>query len=900
MLDEARLGTSGVLVVRGPAGIGKSALLDLAAGVATGFRVARATGIESEMELAYAGLHQLCGPLVDGLGRLPGPQREALETVFGLAQGPPPDALLVGLATLGLLADAGERRPLLCLVDDAQWLDYASARAITFAARRLDADRVAIVFGVREPAGRDDLASLPTLDLEGLSDVDARALLASAVAGRLDDTVAARIVAEAEGNPLALLELPRARRPADLAGGFAVTSTSLPRRLEAYFLDRAEHLPPETRRLLLLAATESVGDAAVLARAASLLDLPESAAGPAEDEGLIDLNGKVRFRHPLVRSAIYNAATPTRLREAHAALAEAIDPAIDPDRRAWHRGEAAVGPDEAVAAELESSAQRAKTRGGVAAEAAFLERSAELTPDQDRRVERAIAAAQAKYNAGAPESALQLIALALSGPVNELQRARAERVQAQVALFQQRTTHAALLLIDATSRLERLFPALARATYLDALWMALGAGRATARGVVEAMPVRAPSHEPSPTELLITGCIHFMIDGFPRGVDLLQRAKRAFVDELPAASDPDAIALAYQVAYADWDDESMYLLASRWVSLARETGALATLPVALGFLSDCQFHAGDLGRAISTMEEASLIADAAGSAGAITALGRGRQWLALYQSEDDSAAKRVAVVLRDAVDAGDDRLRTTAEVSAMRAYNCLGLHEDALAVGLSHCERHPYAGDGFALAEMVEAAARTGASEIAADTMLRLRERTRLSGTDCALGMEARSQALTSDDEAAEAFYREAVERLHRTRMKLELARTQLAYGEWLRRVRRRNDAQQQLAVANDTFDAMGSPLLAQRARRELLASGAALPRGRDRLVAGLTAQEAVVGRLASEGRTNREIAAQLFLSPHTVDFHLRKVFRKLGINGRRQLTAALIDRVGAPVGDDA
>jgi DNA-binding CsgD family transcriptional regulator len=895
LLEAARSGVSGVLVVRGPVGMGKSALLDLTVASAAGFRVARVTGIESEMELAFAGLHQLCGPLLDGLARLPPPQRSALETVFGLAEGPRPDGFLVGLATLSLLSEAGQRQPLLCVIDDGQWLDHASAQAIALAARRLQADRVAMVFGVREPSQRDEFASLPQLGLGGLSDADARALLASGVAGRLDDKVAARIVAEAEGNPLALLELPRARRPADLAGGFALTSAPLSSRLEANFLGRADHLPPETRRLLLLAATEPVGDAAVVARAASLLDLPEDAAGPAEDEGLIELGIKVRFRHPLVRSAIYKAASPGQLREAHAALAEASDPVLDPDRRAWHHGEAALGPDEAVAAELERAAQRAKTRGGLAAEAAFLERSAVLTLDPDRRVERALAAAQAKYNAGAPESALDLVALAESGWINDLQRARAERMQAQVALFQQRTTDAALLLITATSRLERLFPALARETYLDALWMALGAGRDTAREVVEAIPAKSLSHEPSATELLLTGCIHLIIDGFPYGIDLRQQAKRALVDALPTVDDPDAIALAYQVAYADWDDESMYLLASRWVRLARDTGALATLPVALGFLSDCRFYAGDLGLSVSIIEEALLIADAVGSAGAVVALTRGRQWLTIYQSGEDLAAEQVDAVLRDAVEAGDDRLRSSAEVSAMSAYNSLGRYEDALAVGLSHCERHPQKGAGFALAEMVEAAARTGATDVARETMLRLCERTRLAGTDCALGVEARSQALTSDDAVAELFYREAVERLGRTRMKLELARTQLVYGEWLRRGNRRSDARQQLRVAYETFDAMGASFLAVRARREVLATGGTLPRARDRLVVELTAQETVVGRLASEGRTNREIATQLFLSPHTVDFHLRKVYRKLDIRSRGQLTRALIDRVSSP-----
>ena len=891
MLDTARSGTSGVLVVRGPVGIGKSALLDFVQESGNGFRVIAATGIESEMELAFAGLHQLCAPLLGGLSRLPVPQRRALETAFGLAEGPRPDGLLIGLATLSLLSEAGEAQPLLCVIDDAQWLDRASAQAMALAARRLQVDRVAVVFGVRTPTQRDELTSLPTIDLVGLSDVDALALLSSAVAGRLDERVAARIVAESEGNPLALLELPRTRRPADLAGGFALTSTPLRSRLEASFFDRAEQLPPETRWLLLLAAGEPVGDSAVLWRAASTLDVPRDAAAPAEDAGLVQIGATVRFRHPLVRSAIYEAASLSERRAAHAALAEASDPDLDPDRRAWHRGEATRGLDDAVADELERSAQRARARGGIAAEAAFLERSAALTADPDRRVERALAAAEAKFDAGAPGTALELVAVAESGPINELQRARAERIRAQVAVFQDRGSEAALLLVNATSRLESLSPALARETYLDALWAAMTTG--SGRAVIEAIPAAAASREPSPTELLLTGLVRLMTDGFPAGTDLLKQAMRAFVSEPVTAHDLRALPIVFRIAQSEWDDESMDVLASRWVRLARGEGALTTLPDALDGLSECQFNAGQLGAAAATLAEAALIAHGAGradedpQASGLT--------VAILQSDEHVAAELTGRALDDAAETGDDHQIGNVEVAALLMYNGLGRYQDALAVGLSQCERHAQGGDGRTLAELVEAAARSGDMDLARDTLQRLCDRTRGAATDWALGMVARSRALVSEGEDADAHYGEAVERLDRTRRKLELGRTRLIYGEWLRREGRRVDAREQLRIAYEMFDAMGALFLASRARRELLATGGALPRSRERVLVELTAQETVVARLASEGRTNQEIAAQLFLSPHTVDYHLRKVFRKLDVNARGQLTRDLLDRVSSP-----
>jgi len=434
LLADVRAGRSRVLVVRGEPGIGKTALLGYAAETAQDFQVARAEGVESEMELAFAALHQLCGRMLDRLDRLPSPQREALGVAFGLCPGSAPDRFLVGLAVLGLLSEVAADQPLLCLIDDAQWLDQASARVLAFVARRLDADSVALLFGTRDPSAGGDLAGLPALVLEGLADADARALLASVIPGRLDERVRDRILAESGGNPLALLELPHGVSAAELAGGFGVAGPApLAGRIEQSFRRRIAPLPEATRRLLLLAAAEPVGDPALLWRAAGGLGISTDAADPAEAERLLTVAARVTFRHPLVRSAVYQAAPAADRRLAHRAIAEATDPGTDPDRRAWHRAQAAPGPDEDIAAELERSASRAQARGGFAAAAAFLERSATLTPDPARRGARALAAAQAKFDAAAPERARELLATAEMAPLDELQRARVAMLRAQIA-----------------------------------------------------------------------------------------------------------------------------------------------------------------------------------------------------------------------------------------------------------------------------------------------------------------------------------------------------------------------------------------------------------------------------------------------------------------------------------
>jgi hypothetical protein len=424
VVDAVRRGEGRSLVVRGEAGIGKTALLEYLVRSASDLTVLRAVGVESEMELAYAGLHQLCASLLNRLDRLPAPQRRALEIAYGLSAGGAPDRFLVGLAVLSLLSEAADERPILCLVDDAQWLDRASALTLAFVARRLLAERVGVVFAAREPGG--ELARLPQLEVCGLLRDDARALLGATVWLRLDERVSDRIVAETHGNPLALLELPRGLTARQLAGGFGlVEAQGVAGRIEESFIRRVETLSEDARRLLLVAAAEPVGDPLLLLAASERLGIAVSVVD-AETDGLLALGERVTFRHPLVRSAVYRTATREQRREVHLALAEATDRSVDPDRRAWHLATAAAGPNEPVAAELEQSASRAQARGGLAAAAAFLHRAVVLSGDPEQRVRRALAAARASLHAGIFDGALELLVLAEAATPDELQMAHVE------------------------------------------------------------------------------------------------------------------------------------------------------------------------------------------------------------------------------------------------------------------------------------------------------------------------------------------------------------------------------------------------------------------------------------------------------------------------------------------
>jgi DNA-binding CsgD family transcriptional regulator/tetratricopeptide (TPR) repeat protein len=893
LVADARAGRSGVLVLRGEAGAGKSALLEFVVARAPGCRVARAAGVESEMELAFAGLHQLCGPMLDHLDRLPAPQRDALGTAFGVSAGGAPDRFLVGLAVLSLLADVAEEQPLVCVVDDAQWLDQASAQTLAFVARRLLAEPIALIFAARTGGPKHGLEGLPELPVRGLSDHDARALLGAALRGPLDEAVRDRIVAESRGNPLALLELPRGLTPAELAGGFGLPGvTPLASLIEQGFVRRLEPLPAQTRRLLLTAAAEPAGDVTLLWRAAGRLGIGRDAAAAAQTAGLIEAGPRVRFRHPLVRSAAYRSASAGDRRDVHAALAEVTDPVLDPDRRAWHRAHAAAGRDEAVAAELEQSASRAQARGGLAAAAAFLDRAAALTPERPRRSARALAAAQAKHQAGAADAALGLLAIAEAGPLDELRRARADLLRGQIAFTSGRGGAAPALLLAAARRLEPLDAAVARDTYLEAfsatMFVGQLAGDVGVREVARAARGAPPSPQARNGDRLLDGRAVLFTDGYTAAVPISRQALRAFCREDVSATDGLRWLWLATLTAADlWDDESWHVLSTRHVQIARQAGALSDLPLALASRVFVHLFAGELAAAASLVEEMKAVREATGSNFAPY----GALALAALSGQGDEVDKLIAARMSEVVPRGDGLWVTVSRWACAVLGNGLGRYEQALAAARQVCEDPPQQ-FGFwvwSLAELVEAGVRCGQARHASEALQELADTARASGTDWALGMEARSRAQLSEGNAAENLYAEAIERLGRTRVRLDFARARLLYGEWLRRAGRRVDAREQLRAAHQLFTAMGVEGFAERARRELAATGETVHQQQDTETGDeLTAQEMQIARLAGEGRTNPEIGAELFISPRTVEWHLRKVYPKLGISSRRQLHEAL------------
>jgi DNA-binding CsgD family transcriptional regulator len=894
LLGVLRSGRGAALVVRGEAGVGKSAMLEYVAGAAADMRVARVSGVESEMELAFAGLHQLCAPLLDRVERLPPPQRGALEVVLGQRAGGAPDRFLVGLAALTLLSEAGRERPLLCVVDDAQWLDQASAQALAFAARRLLAEPVGLIFAAREPT--DQFAGLAELEVRGLADQDARALLGSVVRFRLDERVRDRILAETGGNPLALLELPHGLSPAQLAGGFGLAGTqTVPARVEQGFRQRLAGLPAETRSLMLVAAAEPAGDTIVVLRAAERLGIPAPAEAAASADGLLTIGTGVRFRHPLVRSAVYSSASPQERRAAHRALAEVTDRDRDPDRRVWHLAAAAPGLDEEVAAELERSAGQAQARGGMAAAAAFLHRSVELTAEPARRAERALVAAQASVMAGAFAAAAELVTVAAAGPLDELQQARADLLRGQIAFASGAVGDAAALLAKAARRLESLDAALARQTYLDAWLAAMVAGQFAGAGELyevarAARSAPPPADVPRPSDLLLDGLAVLVTEGRAQAAPVLRRAARIFAeDDITMEERLRWGSVATIAAITVWDEEYWHTIEVRQLQSCREAGLLAQLVLYVNSMAIHTAWRGDFAAAASLVAEAEAIAAATGTRFAPY----GAVLLAGLRGAEAAAGQLIEAAAEDARAAGQGVGIQWSQLVSAILHNGLGRYETALAEAQHASEEQApelYI-SMWALPELIEAASRTGQTQQATDALGRLAEATSVSRSDWALGMYARCRALLRDGQDAEDSYLEAVDRLSRTGFRTELARAHLLYGEWLRRQGQRTDARAQLNTAYDMFTAIGMEAFVERARQELAATGETV---RKRTTAGtpdqLTPQEAQIAQLARSGLSNPEIAAQLFLSARTVEWHLRKVFTKLDISSRRQLHQALPD----------
>jgi DNA-binding CsgD family transcriptional regulator len=890
LLDAVRRGQSRVLVLRGEPGIGKTALLDYAVASARGFQVVRAAGSESETQLAFAALQQVCTPILDRLERLPEPQRDALSIAFGLKTGNAPDPFLIGLGVLGLFSEGSDEIPLLCVVDNEHVLDQASADALAFAARRLFAEPVAMVFATSDTS--PELDGLPELQVAGLRDDDARALLTSALAAPLDEHVLDRIVAETRGNPLALLELPKAMSPAELAGGFGMPAVSgLSNRIEDGFQRRFEALPPDTRQLSLLAAAESTGDAAVVWRAAERLGISPEAGTPAATAGLLEFGALIRFRHPLARAAAYRAAPADEQLRVHRALAEVIDPNTDPARRAWHRALGTAVPDDDVADELERSAGLAQARGGLAASAAFLAKCVELTINSTRRGDRALAAAQAKLEAGDPEAAVVMLRAAESASLDELQRARVDLLRARVAFAVNRGRDAPALLLRAAHRFGPLDAKLARQTLLDAFVAALFAGRLAGdhglRRVAEAARRTQPcSSPPTAADYLLDGLALLVTEGQRAGTPLLQKAVTAFRSE-NVAGFPRLrwLWLASRAAMALWDDESWEVLSARHVELARQAGALSVLSIALSASIGFQLAAGRLEAATALHDESEAMMQVMRS----EPLGYPAVVLAAWRGEIDDFAALVQASVNDIEHRGEGGGLTRVEGATALLYNSVGRYAEAF-VAAEHASSHPEEiGLGvLALPELVEAAARTEDPNRAAAALQRLSEAAQASGTDWALGLEARSRALLSADSVADTVYRQAIDHLSRTRARVDLARAHLVYGEWLRRQKRRLDAREHLRIAHELFTAMGLEAFAERTGRELKATGGKATSTGRHPTPEMTPQEAQIARLAREGLSNAEIGSRLFISPRTVEYHLAKVYQKLGITSRMALPQIL------------
>jgi DNA-binding CsgD family transcriptional regulator len=891
LLARVRAGESEALVIRGETGIGKTALLRYTARQASGFRLAQLTGVEAETELPFAGVHQLFAAMPDRLDALPTPQREALTIALGMVVGEAPERFLVALALLSLLSAVAEERPILCLVDDAQWLDAASLQVIGFVARRVRAESVAILLAEREPVCGHDLDGLSELRLEGLSEPDAGTLLSSVVTGRLDAHIADRIVAETRGNPLALWELPGRMTAAELAGGFELPGAAeLPSHLEDHYLRRIRELPQETQHLMLVAAAEPFGDPELVLRAARRLDIDISALAPAETAELLQIGRRANFRHPLVRSAVYRSAPLDIRRRVHEVLAEVSTSGADADRHAWHRGLAATGPDEDVAAELEESAGRAQARGGIAATAAFLQRAAALTPEPARHGGRALAAAAANVQAGAFATARGLLSMAEAGPVDEVQRAQIDLLRAQLAFISSRGTDATPLLLAAARRLEPLDISLARETYVDAFSAALfGARLNDDVGLPEvADAARAtrylPGGAPATADLLLDALVA-LADDYTTAVPLCRTAvQRLAGNEASAKDRPRWLWQGGILALEIWDDEHASSLSRSSVEVARTTGTLSELGLALSARAPVLVLCGDLAAATATVSETTSVEQATGirSApyGALMASawgGRQRETLDLIESTEREAGAR-----------GEGLGLAISAYARAVLSNGLARYQDALAAATTASEHREVVAENWGLSELVEAATRCGRNDLATDALNRLITKAGAARTDWACGIEARAQALLAEVGDADRWYRTSIDHLRQTQVQAELARTHLVYGEWLRRQGRRRDARAELNLAHELFRSMGMEAFAQRADIELVGTGDTrrthIAETRD----DLTAQERQIAGLARDGLSNPQIGVRLFLSPRTVEWHLRHVYSKLEIRSRRELRSAL------------
>lgn len=902
MLDklatDVRGGFTGTLLFIGEPGVGKTRLLQYMADSAADVTTLWIVGAQSELRLGFAALHRLVMPYLDRLDRLTGPHRNALEVTFGLTGGPPPSRLLVSLAALALLSHVAAERPVVCLIDDAQWLDQESLAVLGFIARRLHADPIGMVFSAREHAG--DLIALDGLATRRIAALDtasAHSILDEAVSGPLDPRVSARVIDETGGNPLAMLELVGELSAEQLAGRFPLPRR-LPvgRRVDVHFLAQVATLSPDARTVLLVAAACADDDPLTVWLAAALLGVAAAAADPVVQQGILSLEPRVAFRHPLIRSAVYDGATPEERQRVHDALATVAVGNGDDDQAAWHRAAAVTSPDETIAADLQASAERAQRRGGYTMQAAFLTRAAELSPHTRDRALRYLAAAEAHLAAGDGPLAEALLDLATSGHDGAGMHVAVQRLRAAISVFFSRHKDAPAILLGAATKVEPADLSLIRQILFDAMQAAIVARQYTNGTTLEEVAHAAlaagpdPRRPPSGIDLLLDGFATRIARGYADAVPLLRAAvAMMFTDETAAHAGIPSTILGWFAADDVWDEHGRRAMFERAQAIERRQGALGAMRITLAGLSTSQAWAGQMDDAENSYGEAAEISALIGvplpaTTGVLLEV---RAWQG-RESESRAVASSTA-------DWGRQKGASILEIFALMGLTVLelglGRYPEALRWGLQIFHDDPPGFGNRVLPEVVEAGVRGGDRAAAQAALTRLTERAVVAATPWALGLLARSRALMATDAEAEVHYREAIRQLAGTAVRTELARAHLLYGEWLRRQKRRRDAHAQLGTAYDMFMAMGAAAFAARTGVERRAAGDAMADAAGaRNAFGLTPQEAQVARQASSGATNAEIASRLFITTSTVEYHLSKVFRKLGITSRRQLAAALTE----------
>ena len=898
LIEAAGNGLSGVLVLHGEAGMGKTALLEYSIESASGLLVTRITGLEAERELSFAALHRLLQPSLDRMNSLPQPQRDGLNSALGLASHAVADPFLIGLATLTLLADRATERGLLCIIDDSQWIDRESLQAIAFAARRLQADGIVILFGIRTPTEvSSSLADLPSIEVAGLPDAAALDLLSTVVASPLDAGVARHIISETSGCPLALKELANDLSVEQWIGADRVSAPiPISRQLEAHFRRQFEELSPETQTFVLVAAAEASGDASLVRRAALDLGCDEDAELEAVRGRLLSTEPSLQFRHPLIRSAVYTGASATDRKRVHRALADSIDRSLDPDRWAQHLAAIATGYDSQLAADLEAGANRARERGGYAAEASLLTQAAGFTEHAELRSKRLLEASAAALSAGAPQRARKLLSQASLELKDPLLLAHAQQIDGRLRISTVQPSLAPALFLAAAQQFLPLDGDRARHSMLDAFESFLKCqyftegtdGAEIARAALATRPSRAVE---SLADLLLDGMSLLLGTGYVQSVDSLRRAAQ-FLRDGPISPEDVIRWFSYGSFITDelWDDRTHIAWVERVESVARKRGALSVLKLSLIGLAVHQIRVGKFSAAEAYFAESLELTAASDGIGSLALdLYRPLNVELLAWRGDDAGTRSAATML---MEMGEAVGMAVVQFQAHHALAILelgaGRYSDALLAAQFATDRQAIGWRCQSLPLVVEAGLRSGNRTAAERALVELELRATASATPWALGLLERSQALMADDSLAEALFTQSIADLKQTLVVTDLALARLSYGEWLRRRQRRADARIQLRQAHEAFETMGAAGFAERARTELLATGEHAVRRTVETQNDLTPQELKIAQLASRGATNPEIAAQMFISPSTVDYHLRKTYRKLGIASRRQLERSL------------